>query len=267
MWQTAKATLIRNHKSNLRAYPWSFAFGHIVDGAYIVLVSWFAYHYLIQGDLDGRFQQYAGSADYLTYAVIGGLLANLSVSMMMNVSRALITEYREGTLEALLLAPAGRFGYLVGTTVQQFFRIGVELVPVLAIGLLIGLKVPDAHVGSAMLAALLYFGACFSMGLLLGSVMLATRDTYLVQNTLFGVTALVCGFQFPREYLPAALQIFGELFPLTGALQLLRGSLMNGVPLWSQPLTLCTTLLMIVVYGIIGYKLICRIERRILLAA
>jgi ABC-2 type transport system permease protein len=265
MWQTAKATFLRNQMSNLRAYPWSFAFGHIVDGIYIVLISWFSYHYLIEGQLDGRFRQYAGSSDYLTFAVIGGILANVSVAMMMNVSRALITEYREGTLEALLLAPSSRLGYLMGVTLQQFFRIVVEMIPVLLIGLWIGLHVPHADFLSALLLALLYFGACFSMGLVLGSVMLATRDTYLVQNTLFSVTTLLCGFQFPRDYLPEALQWAGEVFPLTGSLHMLRNALLNGTPIGADPAKLCATVLLIIVYGIIGFKLISRTERTILI--
>ncbi|QQZ60080.1 hypothetical protein JI735_26565 [Paenibacillus sonchi] len=77
----------------------------MIEGGYLVLVSYFSYVYLIQGDLDDRFALYAGSGNYLAYAIIGGALNVFSVSMMMNVSRALITEWREGTLEALLLSP------------------------------------------------------------------------------------------------------------------------------------------------------------------
>lgn len=99
MWHTAIATLKRNQKANLRAFPWTFTFGHIIEGAYLVLISYFSYVYLIKGDVDSNFAIYAGSNDYLTFVIIGGLLSIFSVSMMMNVSRALITEWREGTLE------------------------------------------------------------------------------------------------------------------------------------------------------------------------
>jgi len=264
MWQTIKATFLRNQASDMHAYPWSFTFGHVVNGLYIVLISWFSYHFLIQGQLDSRFLQYTGSSDYLTYAVIGGVLSNISVSMMMNVSRPLFIEYRQGTLEAVLMTPSRRLGYLFGTTLQQFLRIGIELIPVLLLGLIIGIQIPNAHIVSALLAAILYFGACFTMGLTLGAVMLAARDTYLVQNTLFSVTALVCGFQFPRDYLPDALRWFGEILPITQTLHMLRSSLMNGRPLWSDPQALVLSIILILFYGIIGYKLICHTERAIL---
>lgn len=228
MWHTAIATLKRNQKANLRAFPWTFTFGHIIEGAYLVLISFFSYHYLIQGDVDYKFAQYSGSNDYLTYVIIGGLLSIFSVSMMMNVSRALITEWREGTLEALLLSPSSRNGYFLGNAVQQLYRSGFELIVVLCFGLLAGMHLPSVDGLSIILGSLLYLLSCYAMALVLGSIMLYTRDTFIVQNTLFTITTLLCGFQFPRQYLPEILQNLGEIFPLTLALQLLRGTLLTG---------------------------------------
>lgn len=262
MWRTAKATLIRNHLSNIRGYPWSFTFGHILNGSFLVLVSYFIYHYWMESQLSSSFARYAGSSDYLTFAVIGGLLSTLSVSMMMNVSRALITEHREGTLEVVLLAPAGRSGYFLGTAVQQLWRIGMEAIPVVILGALLGARMPHAAWGSALPALLVYLVACFSMGLALGAVMLQTRDTYLVQNTLFAATALVCGFMFPAAYLPEPLRLLGYAFPLTDALALMRGSLLNGVSLAGQTTALVRCLALSVVYAGVGAWCIGRVERR-----
>lgn len=261
-WQTAKATMIRNHLSNKRGYPWSFTFGHIINGLYMVLLSFFVYHYWIDGRLESSFTRYTGTTDYITYAVIGGLLSNLSVSMIMNVSRALITEYREGTLEVLLLAPAGRTGYHLGTAFQQLSRVALEAAPVLIVGVLTGASLPDARWSSALPAFLLYLAACFSMGLALGAVMLYTRDTYLVQNTLFALTALVCGFQFPVEYLPEPLRYIGDFFPLTGTLDILRDSLLNGVPISAHRNELLLSVVLIVLFALVGSRCTGIVERR-----
>jgi ABC-2 type transport system permease protein len=45
VWHTAIATLKRNQKTYLRAFPWTFTFGHIIEGAYLVLISYFSYVY------------------------------------------------------------------------------------------------------------------------------------------------------------------------------------------------------------------------------
>ncbi|WP_442601314.1 ABC transporter permease [Paenibacillus sp. KN14-4R] len=263
MWQTIRATIIRNQIANMRAYPWSFTFGHILSGLFIALTSFFAYHYFIQKQLDQQFIVYTGTNDYLTFAIIGGLLNSMSVSVMMNVSRALITEWREGTLEALLLSPSHRTGYLIGTGIQQLYRVILELVPVILIGLWIGMKVPDAHWGSSIIAILLFLFACFSIALVLGAIMLRTRDTYIVQNTLFSILVLICGFQFPTQYLPQPLQGFGEIFPLKGALHLLRDSLMTGTPIWEHPQETLLTCMLSMIFMIVGLISIKRVERTI----
>lgn len=262
MWRTAQATLVRNHLSNMRAYPWSFTFGHIVSGVYLVLVSFFVYHYWMDGRIAPSFVLYTGSSDYITFAVIGGLLSTLSVSMMMNVSRALISEHREGTLEILLLAPAGRTGYFVGTAMQQLWRLGIEAIPVIILGYLVGARLSEAVWGAAVIAFLLYLTACLGMALALGAVMLHTRDTYIVQNTLFSVTTLVCGFLFPVSYLPEPLRLLGHVFPLTDALQLLRGSLLTGTSLGGQGWVILRCLGLSLLYGAAGSWFTRRTERR-----
>lgn len=228
MWQTAIATAVRNQRSNLRAYPWTFTFGHIIEGVYLVLVSYFSYHYLIRGELDANFQMFAGSSNYLAYVIIGGALSIFSTSMIMNVSRALMTEWREGTLEALLLAPAGRNGYFLGNGAQQLYRSGFELGVILLVGYLAGLRLAPPQWLPLILSSLMFLVSCYAMALVLGSVMLYTRDTYFVQNTFFAVTILLCGFQFPRQYLPGYLQGAAEIFPLTSSLLLLRRTLLTG---------------------------------------
>lgn len=259
MWQTAFATALRNQRANLRAFPWNFTLGHIIEGAYLVLVSYFSYVYLIQGELDDKFALYTGTNNYLAFAIIGGTLNIFCVSMMMNVSRALITEWREGTLEALLLSPSSRNGYFLGTAVQQFYRSGIVLVVVLAFGILAGLRLPPPHLLSVLLGVLSFILSTYAMALVLGSVMLLTRDTYIVQNTLFAVTTLLCGFQFPRQYLPRFLQNVAEIFPLTSSLQLLRGALLTRGAI-SFP-DILPALLLSLVYIAFGLWCINRVER------
>ncbi|GGF64440.1 ABC transporter [Paenibacillus albidus] len=261
MWNTAIATLIRNQKANLRAYPWTFTLGHIIEGFYLVLISYFTYVYLIQGDMDAKFVEYAGSDNYLAFAIIGGLLNVFSVSMMMNVSRAMITEWREGTLESLLLSPSSRVGYFIGTAIQQLFRSGLVLLTVFSFGILAGLRLSSIHFLSAVIGSLLYLLACFAIALVMGSVMLYTRDTFIVQNTLFAVTTLLCGFQFPREYLPGPLQDAGEAFPLTPALQLLRGALLTGEVI--RLTDIAPILLLSALYIAVGLWSNRRVERRL----
>jgi ABC-2 type transport system permease protein len=260
--QAIKAIIYRNQISDIRAYPWTFTLGHLLNSTYIILVSFFTYHYLIQGQLDSKFSEFAGTNDYLTYVIIGGLLSTISVSMMMNVSRSLITEWREGTLEVLMLSPAKRSSYFIGTAIQQLYRVVIELLPALIIAFFLGLKLtnPDP---SAIFGFLLFMISCFSIALVLAGVMLYTRDTYFVQNNLFTVTGLVCGFVFPIEYLPVPLQWISKVFPITDSVFLFRDSMLTGMPIWESPLKIMSVLGLSFIYILIGAYMIKYAERTV----
>lgn len=262
MLQVIKGVIFRNQISDVRAYPWSFTIGNLLNSTYIVLVSFFSYHYLIKGQLDSNFSNFARTNDYLTYVIIGGLLSTISVSMMMNISRSLITEWREGTLEVLLLSPSKRCGYFLGTAIQQLYRIVIELIPAIFIALFFGLRLPVPNF-SAVLGFLLFLIACFSMALLLAGIMLHTRDTYFVQNNLFMMTGLVCGFLFPIQYLPLPFQWLSKIFPLTDSVFLFRDSLLTGVPIWEHPERMIITLVLSALYIFLGTYMVKYAERTV----
>lgn len=261
MLLTAKATFIRNTISLFRAYPWTFFIGHIFSGVYAVLFGYFAYYYIFQGSLDSRFAVYAGSADYLSYVILGGAIYAFAVSTLMNVSRALITELREGTLEALLLTPSSRKGYFLGNVTQQTMRTLFEFVIILSFGWLFGLKLGGANFGGAVAVWLIMIGAFFCQALVLGSVMLRFRDTYISQNTLFVVMAFVSGVSFPVEYLPVWLQPLSLIMPLTPALEAFRMCVMEGKSMTELGPQLWHLAILSVIYLAIGSWSMRRMEK------
>lgn len=228
MLQTAKATFIRNMISMIRAYPWTFFISHILSGIYTVLFAYLSYTFVFEGALDSNFNKYTGTSDYLSYVILGGALYAFAVSTLMNVSRSLITEYREGTLEALLLTPSSRKGYFIGNVTQQISRTILEIVTIILFGLLFGLSLANINIGSALVIWLLAIFAFFCQALVLGSIMLYFRDTYITQNTLFVTMAFVSGVTFPTQYLPDWLQPLSWIMPLAPALEAFRNSVMDG---------------------------------------
>lgn len=264
MIQVAKATFVRNTLVMIRAYPWSFVIGHILSGVYTVLFAYFAYHYVFEGQLDARFSRYAGSSDYLSYAILGGAFYAFAVSTLMNVSRSLITELREGTLEAVLLTPTPRRGYFLGNVLQQVMRTVFEFVVILIVGAFFGLTLSGANIWGAIAIWVLSTGAFFCQALVLGSLMLRFRDTYITQNTLFVIMAFVSGVTFPSAYLPAWLLPLSQIMPLAPALDAFRKCVISGAPLIDclpQLLHLGALSLVYLVIGIWGMR---RMEKRVM---
>jgi ABC-2 type transport system permease protein len=65
--------------------------------------------------------------------------------------------------------------------------------------------------------------AVFGMSMVLSAVMITAGEAHITQNSVFCAIALLSGFTFPREYLPAAFQWLGELVPTTAAMDVIRG--------------------------------------------
>lgn len=264
MLQIAKATFLRNNIVMFRAYPWSFFISHILSGVYTVLFAYFTYTYVFAASLDSRFSHYTGTSDYLTYVILGGIFQSFAVSTLMNVSRSLITELREGTLDALLLTPSSRKGYFLGNVAQQMMRTILEFTVILLIGIPFGLTLANTNLASALAIWLLSTGAFFCQALVLGSLMLRFRDTYITQNTLFVIMAFVSGVTFPMQYLPEWLQPLGMIMPLTPALDAFRHVVIAGDGLAACVPQLIHLGILSVIYLAIGMGTVRRMEKRVL---
>jgi ABC-2 type transport system permease protein len=260
----AKATFIRNAIVMFRAYPWSFVIGHILAGTYTVMFAYFTFTYVFAGSLDGRFSRFTGSGDYVTYVILGGAFFSLAVSTLMNVSRALITELREGTLEALLLTPSSRKGYFLGNVTQQVMRTGFEFAVIIGFGLFFGLSLEKTNVLAAVTIWCLATGAFFCQALVLGTLMLHFRDTYITQNTLFVMMAFISGVTFPVQYLPEWLQPLSLIMPLTPMLEAFRHSVIHGYGLAECTPQLIHAGVLSVIYLVAGTFGIRRMEKRVI---
>ncbi len=222
------ATLRKNVLVQTRAYPMAFFVGNVMTGFYTALGAWLSYYVLFGGNLDQRFYRYAGTENYMSFVILGSLCYLFVVRTCLNVSRSLISELREGTLQSLLLAPFRRAEYFAGNMLVQTVTSSIEAGVSLIVGFMFGLRISSFHLPSFLLVVLVGLYSFFGLSMVLGCVMLYTRDTYISQNTLFVFMMLVCGVSFPVEFLPWGLRVFSYAIPLTGVNQMLRGVLLSG---------------------------------------
>jgi len=222
----------------------SFFIGNLLTALYSVLSAWFMYQLLFKGQLNPSFQDLAGTSDYISYVIIGSAVYALSVRTCLNVSRSLITELREGTLESLMLTPFSRYGYFAGNMLQQTVTSLAEVCLAFLICIPFGFQAGAFSLGGFLIALGASLYAFFGMSMVLGAVMLYTRDTYISQNTLFVFMYLVSGVLFPSGYLPNALATVTRLIPLGPALDVVRASVF-GIESQSSFISTITFLLVI----------------------
>lgn len=254
-------TLKKNLLINYRAYPISFFVGNTLTGLYTVLGAWLMYKFLFEGKLSSDFREIAGTGDYISYVVIGSLIYLFVVRTCLNVSRSLITELREGTLESLMLAPFRRTEYFLGNMLVQTLTTSVEMIISLIIAIPFGIDLSHSNLGSFAVAAIISLYAFFGVSMVLGCIMLYTRDTYISQNTLFAFLFLVGGISFPSQYLPVWLRIFADFIPVTKSVTLIRNTLLLGMGIREQIFEVLSILALSTVYIAVGFKLMEKCEK------
>lgn len=264
MWRVIFSTYKKNRIGIMRAVPWSFMVSRIVTGITQIVFPYFIYHYFMYGNVTGEFREYTGGADYMTYIAAGSALNVLAVSTLMNIGRALITELREGTLEMLLLSPMPRRNYFTGCLLEQTTRALAEFGTVLIAGALLGADFRCFLTFQTALVILLAVFSFFCMGIMLSSVMLYTRDTYLTQNTLFVTMSLVCGITYPVSYLPEWVRNLAQIFPLTPAVTLFRNVVTGRQSLTGNYLLVLQVVLLSLVYLGIGAFWYRSMERKLI---
>lgn len=221
-----RGTIKKNLLVRYRAYPVDFFVGNVLTGLYTVLGAWMMYALLFEGKLESGFVRLTGTGDYMSYVIVGSLIYIFVVRTCLNVSRSLITELREGTLESLMLAPFRRTEYFLGNMLVQTITTSMELLVSILIAIPFGINFSNLNPGGFLAAVIVSLYAFFGVSMVLGCVMLYTRDTYISQNTLFAFLFLICGITFPTEYLPQWLQVIANAIPITDAVTIIRSSVL-----------------------------------------
>lgn len=262
--RVAYATFVRNWITIRRAYPWSFFLGGLISGLISIVLAYITYTALAGSEVGLTFITYAGTSDYMTYIILGLCIYLLSVNILLGISRSLITERREGTLEALFLTPIHRRAYFAGVTAQWCITCFLEVSIMLIVAYPLGINLEQVDFLTLILTIPVFIFGLFSMAIIMGAIMLASGDTYIVQNTLFATMALIGGFSFPIEYLPSPLQWAGALLPITGTLRILRAAILQGTPFMYVFADIIMYTLLSMIYTVVGFNMIRWAERRVL---
>lgn len=253
----------KNRTTIKRAYPWSIMLGWYFEGTCSILFPILIYSFMFEGKLGGQFETFAQTTNYITYVTLGVICALLSTTILFNVSRGAITEVREGTLDAFLISPCPRIPYFIGVFFEQLTRSLITIVPVLILGAIWGARVPLETLPASLLVLILLLLANFALATSISTLMLFTRDTYIVQNTIFVAMDLVCGVVFPLGYLPLPIQYFAQIFPLTPALELMRAVILRGEPIGDNWILAVQLLVSSIAYFTIGIYTFKRMEKRL----
>ncbi len=163
------------------------------------------------------------------YNVVPGLMGVvLTMTMVVMTAMAMTRERERGTIEALLATPA-RPGEVMLGKIVPYIAVGYIQV-VLILGAAWALfSVPLIGSLWLLLGALVVFIAVnLCIGFTISTVAQSQLQAMQMSFFFFLPSLLLSGFMFPFRGMPDWAQTFGEAFPLTHFLRIVRGILLKG---------------------------------------
>jgi len=207
------------------------------------------------------FAAYTGTADYMSFVLVGTVLASYIASVFWGMGFALKTEMDSGVLESNWLTPVPRPLMLVGQTLASLAITTVNNAAMLLLAwLLFGFQISGNLLAAAltlvpMLVALYGFGFAFA-----ALVLLMKEANTLVDVSNF-LISMLSGSQFPVSVLPRLLLPLSLAIPLTYGFDSVRGYLLGTTTLLPLQYELAILVLFMCVMIPLGFLIFKRVER------
>jgi ABC-2 type transport system permease protein len=167
-----------------------------------------------------------GGPSEVAFTAIGNAVATVTYSSVFSVCQTTDTEKQQGTMEHLLVSPAGRLALYFG---RGLIPIAISLATV-TMGLFyavefFGVVIPVSAIPGLAVSVILTAFAMVGFGLLLGGLALYLRTSIILGNIFLFVGLLLSGVNFPLSNLPPVLQYAGDTLPLTWGLSAIRAAI------------------------------------------
>jgi len=264
-----------SRKSYLRAVlaiarkDWLHFFRYPLNALFRVIepIAWLTPVYFLGRSFAGPsgssgFAAYTGTADYMSFILIGAVLASYIAAVFWGMGFALKNEMASGVLESNWMAPIPRLLFLAGQTLASLAITTINSLGMLALAwLLFGFQI-SGSLASAALVLVPMLVALYGFGFAFAAIVLLLREA----NTLIDVSnyliSMLSGSQFPVNVLPRFLLPLSLAIPLTYGFDAVRGYLLGTRTLLPIEQELAILALFMVVTVPLGYLIFKRIERR-----
>ena len=164
-----------------------------------------------------------------SYNIVPGLLGViLTMTLVMITGIAMTREIERGTMENLLAMPARPSEVMLGK-ITPYALVGAAQTIVILVAARLLFGVP--FVGPLwvlLIGVLIFVIANLALGFTFSTIARSQMQAMQLTFFFFMPSLLLSGFMFPFRGMPRWAQIFGEIFPLTHFLRVVRGVMLKG---------------------------------------
>jgi ABC-2 type transport system permease protein len=165
-----------------------------------------------------------------SYNMIPGLIAMILFQTGTSLTAmAIVRERERGTIEQLIVTPIRNWELMLAKIIPYIIVSFLDMLLILFIGV-VWFNVPIRGSLPLLFAmTALYLLPTLGLGLLISTYARTQQQAQLMTMPIMMPSMLLSGFLFPVSSLPVALQMIGNLFPLTYYIYILRSIVVKGV--------------------------------------
>ena len=173
------------------------------------------------------FAAYAGTADYMSFILVGTVLSNYVAAVFWGMGFALKNEMDAGVLETNWMAPVSRPLFLVGQTLASLGITTFNSAGMLCLAwVLFGFRT-TGNLLAALGALLPLLMAIYGFGFAFAALVLLMRDANTLVDVSNFLLSLLAGSNFPVRALPRFLLPLSLALPLSYGYDAVRGYLLH----------------------------------------
>jgi ABC-2 type transport system permease protein len=211
------------------------------------------------------FAAYSGTADYISFILIGTALSSFINAVFWGMGYALKNDMDAGVLESNWLAPIPRSILLIGHTITNLIVTAITAVVMLIFGaLLFGFEVTGS-VLAALAATLPMLIGLYGFGFLFAAIVMVMREANTLVDVSSFLVQIFSGANFPVTVLPKWLLPVALLLPLTYGFDAVRGILIGTntlLPIALEVVLMIVFMVIMIVFGLYAFGRLERYVRR-----
>lgn len=165
----------------------------------------------------------AGGEPFARFALIGNAIQIAVFMVMLSMEEVVESEKWNNTFQYLIASPASWFPMMLGKSMSYY---GDALI---ASTVTFSVLIPVLHINisfinllSSVPVILIIIASASALGWCIGAFSLPIRYGYMICNLLAYAMIIFCGVNIPTSALPPAVQVIGNLLPVTHGLQAVR---------------------------------------------
>ena len=209
------------------------------------------------------FAQYSGTADYMSFLILGAVLGNFVNAVFWGMGYALKNDMDAGVMESNWLTPVPRLLILIGRSATNLFVTAVTSFAMIILCKFVFGFHPTGDVLKAVMAIVPMLIGLYGFGFAFAGLVLIMREANTLVDTSSFVVQVLSGADFPVTVLPKWLLPISMLIPLTYGLDAARGLLLKTNTLLSVGAEIILLIIFMFVMIGVGAWIFYRIEQRV----